>query len=107
MVDPEGNVTPVQYEILQAVWESGEEGATVAEIWREISKERTSRPNHSSEFGGPVRETQLAHSATGTRCVPLSSDFGPGKNRPCVGLRIRRRFFRRQSQRPGNESIGQ
>ncbi len=40
MADPEGNLTPVQYEILQAVWQSGEEGATVAEIWREISKER-------------------------------------------------------------------
>ena len=29
-----------EWAILEAVWESGEEGATVAEIWREISKER-------------------------------------------------------------------
>ena len=40
MADPEGNLTPVQYEILQAVWENSEEGASVAEIWREISKMR-------------------------------------------------------------------
>ncbi len=38
MVVPKGNITPVQYEILQVVWDADEEGATVTEIWREISK---------------------------------------------------------------------
>jgi BlaI family penicillinase repressor len=40
MVDPEGNLTPAQYEILQVIWGGDDEGSTVAEIWREISKSR-------------------------------------------------------------------
>ena len=40
MVIPEGNLTPAQYEILQVIWDGDDEGATVAEIWREISKLR-------------------------------------------------------------------
>jgi BlaI family penicillinase repressor len=40
MVDPEGNLTPAQYEILQVIWSGDDEGSTVAEIWREISKSR-------------------------------------------------------------------
>ncbi|MFB3111017.1 MAG: BlaI/MecI/CopY family transcriptional regulator [Gemmatimonadales bacterium] len=41
MVVPEGNLTPAQYEILQVIWGGDEEGATVAEIWQEISKLRS------------------------------------------------------------------
>jgi len=40
VVHPEGNLTPVQYEILQVIWGGDDEGSTVAEIWREISKLR-------------------------------------------------------------------
>ena len=40
MVHPEGNLTPAQYEILQVIWGGDDEGSTVAEIWREISKLR-------------------------------------------------------------------
>ncbi len=40
MVIPEGNLTPAQYEILQVIWGGDDDGATVAEIWREISKLR-------------------------------------------------------------------
>ena len=40
MVIPEGNLTPAQYEILQVIWRGDDEGPTVAEIWREISKSR-------------------------------------------------------------------
>jgi len=40
MVIPEGNLTPAQYEILQVIWGADDEGSTVAEIWREISKSR-------------------------------------------------------------------
>ena len=41
MVVPKGNITPVQYEILQVIWGGDDEGSTVAEIWREISKSRS------------------------------------------------------------------
>jgi len=41
MVVPKGNITPVQYEILQVIWDAEEQGATVTEIWREISKSRS------------------------------------------------------------------
>lgn len=37
---PEGNLTPAQYEIMQAVWESGRRGATVAEIWEAVARSR-------------------------------------------------------------------
>ena len=36
---PDKKLTPVQFEIMQAVWDS-EEGATVAEIWEEIGQPR-------------------------------------------------------------------
>jgi predicted transcriptional regulator len=37
---PEGTLTPAQYEILDVVWQAGEEGATVAQVWRKISESR-------------------------------------------------------------------
>ena len=37
---PQGNLTPTQYEIMQVVWDRGEEGATVSEIWQSIAAER-------------------------------------------------------------------
>lgn len=40
MPSPEGNLTPAQFEIMEIVWNDGREGATVAEIWQEISKTR-------------------------------------------------------------------
>ncbi len=40
MPKPEGTLTSVQHDILAAVWESGEQGATVAEIWQAISAQR-------------------------------------------------------------------
>lgn len=40
MTKPEGTLAPAQYEIMQAVWQRGAEGATVAEIWQTISRTR-------------------------------------------------------------------
>ena len=40
MANPQGNLSAVQYEIIEAVWESGEAGATVAEIWEAIAQRR-------------------------------------------------------------------
>lgn len=40
MPAPEGNLTPVQHEIMEAVWRRGPSGATVAEIWQVISATR-------------------------------------------------------------------
>jgi BlaI family penicillinase repressor len=40
MAGPEGNLTPAQYEIMEAVWDRGSAGATVAEIWRTVSATR-------------------------------------------------------------------
>ena len=37
---PEGSLTPAQYEILNVVWAAGREGATVAEIWQQITGQR-------------------------------------------------------------------
>jgi len=41
MVHPKGNLTPAQYEILQVIWGGDDEGSTVTEIWRKISKFRS------------------------------------------------------------------
>lgn len=41
MPEPEGKLTPAQYEIMQAVWDAGPRGATVAEIWRRITNGRS------------------------------------------------------------------
>lgn len=37
---PEGTLTPAQYEILDVVWAAGRNGATVAEIWQQITGQR-------------------------------------------------------------------
>ena len=37
---PEGTLTPVQYEILDLVWAAGKNGATVAQIWQQITPQR-------------------------------------------------------------------
>ncbi|QDT45548.1 Penicillinase repressor [Gimesia alba] len=37
---PEGTLTPAQFEIMNVVWNHARQGATVAEIWREISESR-------------------------------------------------------------------
>ena len=38
--EPQGGLTPAQYEILQAVWHAGAEGASVGQIWRWIGERR-------------------------------------------------------------------
>lgn len=38
---PEGQLTPVQFEIMEAVWAAGPGGVTVAEIWQFISQRRS------------------------------------------------------------------
>lgn len=40
MKDPEGTLTVAQHEILEAIWKLSNSGATVAEVWAEISKHR-------------------------------------------------------------------
>lgn len=40
MANPQGNLSATQYEIIEAVWEYREKGATVAEIWDAISRGR-------------------------------------------------------------------
>lgn len=37
MTDPQGSLTPAQFEILGAVWDAGDGGATVAEVWKRIA----------------------------------------------------------------------
>jgi predicted transcriptional regulator len=37
---PDGSLTPAQYEILDAVWNTGRAGATVAEIWQAVTRQR-------------------------------------------------------------------
>jgi predicted transcriptional regulator len=41
MTNVEGNLTATQYEILEVVWNHGDDGASVAEIWRAILARRS------------------------------------------------------------------
>jgi predicted transcriptional regulator len=38
---PEGKLTPAQYEILDVVWQAGDDGTTVAQIWHAVSASRS------------------------------------------------------------------
>jgi len=40
MGNPEGRLTPAQHEIMEAVWQAGQSGATVTEIWTAIAQSR-------------------------------------------------------------------
>ena len=40
MARPSGSLTPIQHEIMGVVWDSGDEGATVTEIWQTIGEQR-------------------------------------------------------------------
>jgi predicted transcriptional regulator len=40
MPDPRGSLTAAQYEIMAAVWNAGDAGVTVAEIWQAIADAR-------------------------------------------------------------------
>jgi predicted transcriptional regulator len=41
MPDPKGSLTAAQYEIMAAIWEAGDAGISVAEIWQAIAAART------------------------------------------------------------------
>jgi BlaI family transcriptional regulator, penicillinase repressor len=41
MKKPEGNLTPVQYQIMEAVWRKGDAGAPVVEIWQAVRADRS------------------------------------------------------------------
>lgn len=40
MSPPAGSLTPTQYEILEIVWDAGDSGVTVTEVWEAISRHR-------------------------------------------------------------------
>jgi predicted transcriptional regulator len=40
MPGPEGKLTVVQHQIMQVLWQHGENGATASEIWQEICADR-------------------------------------------------------------------
>jgi BlaI family penicillinase repressor len=40
MREPKGSLTAAQYEIMDAVWNAGDEGVSVADIWQAISQAR-------------------------------------------------------------------
>jgi predicted transcriptional regulator len=40
MTKPEGSLTSAQYEIMAAVWDNADHGATVAEIWQAVAARR-------------------------------------------------------------------
>lgn len=40
MREPKGSLTAAQYEIMSAVWDAGEAGVTVADIWQTIAAAR-------------------------------------------------------------------
>lgn len=40
MVKPEGSLTPVQHEIVEVLWNAGDAGATVTQIWEVIGQRR-------------------------------------------------------------------
>ena len=41
MTKPNGKLTPVQFEILEVLWDSGGDGASVADVWEVISAKRS------------------------------------------------------------------
>jgi BlaI family transcriptional regulator, penicillinase repressor len=41
MARPEGNLTPVQYHIMEVVWNHGDAGASVVEIWQAVKVDRS------------------------------------------------------------------
>src|SRR5438552_5951036 len=41
MPEPRGSLTAAQYEIMAAVWQAGDAGVTVAEVWQAIAVSRT------------------------------------------------------------------
>jgi predicted transcriptional regulator len=41
MAGPKGSLTAAQYEIMAAVWEAGDAGISVADIWQRIAETRT------------------------------------------------------------------
>lgn len=40
MSQPEGKLTPVQYQIMQLVWNCDDRGTTASEIWEKVSQHR-------------------------------------------------------------------
>ena len=40
MARPEGKLTPAQYEIMELVWNAGDSGATIGELWESIARRR-------------------------------------------------------------------
>lgn len=40
MAKPAGKLTPAQYELMEVVWGAGRDGATVADVWQAVSKQR-------------------------------------------------------------------
>ncbi len=40
MGDPEGTLTPTQHEIMDIVWDSGDDGVATSEIWQRIQEKR-------------------------------------------------------------------
>jgi predicted transcriptional regulator len=41
MAEPKGSLTAAQYEIMAAVWQAGDAGVSVADIWQTIADART------------------------------------------------------------------
>ena len=41
MPEPKGSLTAAQYEIMAAIWNAGDAGISVAEIWQAIAESRT------------------------------------------------------------------
>src|SRR5688572_25335472 len=41
MPAPKGNLTAAQYEIMAAVWQAGDQGVSVADIWQVIGQARS------------------------------------------------------------------
>ncbi len=40
MAQHDGTLTPAQHEILEVIWDQKSDGATVAEVWQQISQQR-------------------------------------------------------------------
>ena len=40
MSAPEGKLTPAQHELMELVWAAGEAGASIGELWQQVSEKR-------------------------------------------------------------------
>ena len=105
MAKPEGSLTSAQHEIMAVVWDRGDQGATVSEIWQAIvALRRVGRTTILNLVDRLERRGWLVRRDREKPCHYLAA-LGGGNGRR-AGRRLCGRFLRRLGQQPGDEPAG-